>query len=246
MPTYGGGKAKLGKKIYNFIIDYSKKINCDYKTYIEPFCGMLGVGIHTFKQDEKKFDKFIFNDLNKNIILLWKELINEELKLPKNPINKLEYDFLRKTKEFSSLKGFYGIACAYSGIYFAGYRIQDNKSNQNFYERFRKSIIKDSKLLIPFKSKIKFISKSFIKLKPKNAIIYCDPPYRNNKFNSEYFNNFDHDLFWNTMRKWSKNNLVFISEYEAPSDFKCVWKEDIIITHKNVKKKKEKLFIYNN
>ena len=54
-------------------------------------------------------------------------------------------------------------------------------------------------------------------------LIYCDPPYKNTtgykvgKFNS--------DLFWNTMREWSKNNYVFISEEEAPDDFEVVWEQ---------------------
>ena len=53
-------------------------------------------------------------------------------------------------------------------------------------------------------------------------LIYCDPPYKATEGYST--GEFDHDKFWETMRKWSQNNCVFISEETAPSDFKVVWK----------------------
>ena len=36
------------------------------------------------------------------------------------------------------------------------------------------------------------------------------------------FNVIDRDGFWQTMRHWSKDNIVIISHYDAPADFKCV------------------------
>ena len=57
----------------------------------------------------------------------------------------------------------------------------------------------------------------------KGDVIYCDPPYKNTEGYST--GDFDHDLFWETMRKWSKHNCVFISEESAPSDFIVVWKK---------------------
>ena len=70
-------------------------------------------------------------------------------------------------------------------------------------------------------------------------LIYCDPPYKNSKAGSLYrtkskkYDSFDNKEFWDTMRKWSKNNHVFISELEAPSDFTPVWqkKKQISISH---------------
>ncbi len=68
-----------------------------------------------------------------------------------------------------------------------------------------------------------FDSSSYDEFEPKNLLIYCDPPYKDNNLNSKYFKNFDHDKFWNVMRKWSKNNLVIISESTAPKDFIEIW-----------------------
>lgn len=29
------------------------------------------------------------------------------------------------------------------------------------------------------------------------------------------------------MRKWSKTNIVYISELQAPDDFECVWEREV-------------------
>ena len=49
----------------------------------------------------------------------------------------------------------------------------------------------------------------------------------------------------NTIRKWSKNNIVLVSEQTAPEDFKCIWKQEISRSIKPNSKTKttEKLFI---
>lgn len=76
--------------------------------------------------------------------------------------------------------------------------------------------------------------------------INCDPPYQGTK---QYANAtaFDYDLFWDTMRKWSRNNIVLISEENAPSDFECILEQEVSRSIKANDKSKstEKLFIYN-
>lgn len=50
------------------------------------------------------------------------------------------------------------------------------------------------------------------------------------------------------MRDCSKNNIVIISELDAPDDFECIWKKDVSRSINTPDKKKavEKLFIYRN
>ena len=81
-----------------------------------------------------------------------------------------------------------------------------------------------------------------------NNVIYCDPPYANTKqfANSQ---NFDYDGFWETMRTWSKNNYVIISELEAPDDFICIWQKDVQRSMKstdNTMRATEKLFVHKD
>jgi site-specific DNA-adenine methylase len=55
---------------------------------------------------------------------------------------------------------------------------------------------------------------------PENAIVYCDPPY---KETAEYKEGgFNHDKFWAWVNELSKTNKIYISEYTAPEGFKRV------------------------
>ena len=61
-----------------------------------------------------------------------------------------------------------------------------------------------------------------------NCVIYCDPPYKNTKnYSYKKFAYFDYEYFWNWIRELSKNNFVFISEQEAPNDFKVIWEKEV-------------------
>lgn len=78
-----------------------------------------------------------------------------------------------------------------------------------------------------------------------NCLIYCDPPYENQK---QYENsmNFDYKEFWNVVRKWSENNIVLVSELNAPNDFECIWEKPVSrsIKSKDKSTATEKLFIH--
>jgi site-specific DNA-adenine methylase len=52
MPSYGGGKAKLGKEITEVIQEIEENENW-YGDFFEPFCGLLGVGIYIIKKNRK-------------------------------------------------------------------------------------------------------------------------------------------------------------------------------------------------
>lgn len=55
---------------------------------------------------------------------------------------------------------------------------------------------------------------------PECSVVYCDPPYEGT---CGYGMEFDHEEFWDWCRTVaSKGNKVFVSEYKAPCDFKCV------------------------
>ena len=81
----------------------------------------------------------------------------------------------------------------------------------------------------------------------ENCLIYCDPPYAGTtKFTGTP--DFDSEEFWEIMRQWSRNNDVYISEYNAPDDFECVLemptKTDIRNKDNQQDKRIEKLFRY--
>ena len=235
MPIYQGGKAKIGKEIAKQI-EMVEDIIGYQGQYFEPFCGLLGVGIHFAREGRS----VLANDINNDLILMLKTIKNGWN--PPRACSKKKYEEFRNSKVHSAERGFYGFACAYSGIFYAGYRVKSGE--RNFFNTFRSSLLQ----MKPVLQNVKFTNKSYADFRPKGMTIYCDPPYLDNSFGTKHFDDFNFKQFWQTMRKWSKDNLVFISEYQAPNDFRCIWKKKLKSGFNgNTKRKKrtEKLFIYS-
>lgn len=57
----------------------------------------------------------------------------------------------------------------------------------------------------------------------KDAIVYCDPPYKS--ANGYCTGAFDHDAFY----EWARNAdfPVYVSEYSMPDDFERIWAQDV-------------------
>lgn len=235
---YLGGKHGIGKKISLFISQ--KCPNNSVNGYIEPFCGSLGV----FKQmTNKNYKKYIASDIHPDLIELWEKLQKNKLKLP-NEINEEDYINIKNSKSPNYMKAVAGFGLSFGGKYFAGYAQKSaGTSGRNFLQEFKNSMEK-IKPLISGKN-IHFYNKSYLDYNPTNMLIYCDPPYKSTeKYAST--EDFNHDLFWETMRKWSRNNCVFISEQSAPSDFKSVWSLNKRRTLDKTSRfyNKEHLFVY--
>lgn len=234
MTAYYGGKKRLGKRIYQVISELESELTDEKLPYFEPFCGMCGVLKH-FASEEGR--KVYASDLNGDIISMWKAV--QKGWKPPTACTREKYERLKKSPKASPERGFIGTTCSFSGIFFkGGFRTSTNK--YDFCKSGKKGVLEVGKVL----NNVKFFDPaSFDQFAPKGMLIYCDPPYKGNKLNTELFQAFDHDKFWKVMRKWSKDNIVVISEREAPSDFECIWKQDYRTSHlnqgsgKNVKKK---------
>ena len=71
------------------------------------------------------------------------------------------------------------------------------------------------------------------------------PPYENtNKYYA--VDKFDSKKFWDNVRRWSKHNIVIVSEFKAPKDFVCIWSKDKVTNWGENKPCKitERLFIH--
>ena len=77
----------------------------------------------------------------------------------------------------------------------------------------------------------------------EDCLFYLDPPYKGTK---QYGSSkgFDYDRFWSWVEHLSRKNVVLISEHEAPSEFECIWQQEVKRTIDNNKRVKavEKLF----
>ena len=83
---------------------------------------------------------------------------------------------------------------------------------------------------------------------PNQSVIYCDPPYAST-FKYKGTNPFNHDKFWQWCRdKVAEGYKVFVSEYNAPDDFVCVWSKEINsnANAKATSRAIEKLFVHQS
>ena len=95
--------------------------------------------------------------------------------------------------------------------------------------------------------KVKFEHGSYDDYECKGSLIYCDPPYKGNNLSSKIFTKFDHEVFWENMREWSKYNTVIISESTAPKDFEKIWSKDSHCTNQyKTKRYKDNLYIHKS
>ena len=213
---YLGGKHGIGKRLAAFMA--ARCPPGEYKAYLEPFCGSLGVFKH---MTDKGYKEYIAADAHPDLIAMWKSVKAKKLNLPRDMTEK-EYQRLKKAKSPNPMKAVAGFGLSFGGKYFAGYAQKAaGDSGRNFFQEFKRSLAKIAPRIQ--RRNVKFQHSTYSALNPKNMLIYCDPPYRNTEGYS--VGGFDHDKFWDTMRRWSKDNCVFISEESAPRDFKVVWRQ---------------------
>lgn len=235
---YMGSKARLSKDlapIINKIISDN-----DINTYIEPFVGGANM-IQNINCNRK-----IGLDNNTYLIAMWNALLSGWS--PPEKITKEEYNNIKDNKdsypkEIVSIAGF----CAtYNAKWFGGYAgivKTKNGTIRNYYDESIRNIMKQLDLL----RDVEFVSGDYSRIsKVKKALIYCDPPYQGT---TKYDNDgFDHEKFWNWVREMSEDNIVLISEYNAPDDFEIIFTKTLTTTlDKNSRKTDtEKLFIIKN
>ena len=224
---YFGGKARIAKEIVKVLKEYRK----EKQTFVEPFCGGLNI---TCLMD----GNIIANDFNTELIELYKAMKNGWQ--PPNKVTEDDYEKAKTTTDLK-LKAFIGIGCSYSGKWFGGYA-RDGKG-RNYALNAKNSLNRKFKYL----KNVKFTNKNYNEIDCENCLIYCDPTY---KGTTKYrFGDFNSDMFWDWCRLQSKKgNIVIVSEYSAPEDFKCIWEKETktdIRTKLNGKEKRiEKLFTY--
>jgi len=236
-----GSKSRITKHIVPIIQKYID--DNQIKTYIEPFCGGCNV------IDKVKCKNRIASDISLYLISLFKALVYDNKQLPDN-ISKDHYSDVRINKNNNKYEDWYvgavGFLASYNGRFFdGGYAgIVHTKANtiRDYYDEAKRNL--ESQL--PNLKNVVFDCKDYKEYAEiKNCLIYCDPPYQEVK-KYETSHNFNHNAFWETMCKWSKNNIVLISEQNASDDFECIWEQPIIRSIDNNKRVQstEKLFKY--
>ncbi|PCI53657.1 MAG: adenine methyltransferase [Alphaproteobacteria bacterium] len=228
-----GSKNRISKHILPIILENRKR----GQWYVEPFVGGANL-------IDKVGGNRIGADFNEYLPALYSSL--QSGWIPPTILTEHEYSHIKANKDqySNALVAFVGFACSYAAKWFGGYcRGFDATGKPRDYigEAYR-NVMKQAGNL----QGIKFVHSSYDELEiPENSIIYCDPPYENT---TKYKDSFDHDKFWQWCRDMSlAGHDVFISEYNAPADFQCIWEKEIISSltrDTGAKKGIERLFKY--
>lgn len=241
---YVGGKYRLGKEISEVLVKFGNPSIVN--GYAEPFCGSLGVTRHMI---EYPYKKIYISDLCKDLILLWKAVKNDTFVYPKKLSEKSWRKYKASTKP-SALRAFVGFGCSFGGRWFNGYAPKHSeKAGRSVLQETTRAVQR----LNPVLKKINKIKASpydsLSNRKLKRFLIYCDPPYSSTLGYDAIKDKFNSEKFWKQVREWSKYNIVIVSEFNAPRDFKCIWMKKRVnkvcrkITSSKMKLV-EKLFIY--
>ena len=234
---YMGSKNRIAKHILPIILKDRK----ENQYYVEPFVGGANM-------IDKVDGNRIGADNNEYLIAMWQGLQENKSRpylIEKELYNKAR-DFFNKS-EYSTFDkfmiGWIGWMGSYNGRFFdGGYSGHSVGKRDYITEQIRNTENQISKI-----KEIHFVYSSYDKLEiPNNSIIYCDIPYKDTKQYSSS-KNFNHNNFWNWAREKSQDgHEVFISEYNAPDDFECIWQMEVTNSMNTTKTYKpiEKLFKY--
>ena len=209
--SYVGGKARGSNHILA-ILNHPRFDNMDY---IEPFVGYAHI-LHRVKNKRS----YMASDANPLLIILLQAV---QCGTPLPTITRERYTELKAAKDDISIeRAVAAFQYSWNGKEWGGFvdtytrlngRVDDiPASRARHYAKLHTSSSFQNTSLTLCDYRI---------IVPKNSLIYCDPPYMNTT-GYKQTGTFVHDIFWQTVREWVKDNIVFISEYTAPDDFVCI------------------------
>lgn len=243
---YMGSKSKYAEELLDVM-----RIECGgnfypYHTYVEPFVGGANVIDKT-----KKYENFnirIGNDINTYLIAMFQAV--QKGWQPPTKVTEQDYKTCKENLKFSlnptpiekALFAFVGIGCSYGGKWFGGYARGSDKNGKprNYAKESAKNLL-NQKVGI---TDVIFYNVHYKNISiPDECLIYCDPPYAQT---TKYGSHFESDKFWDWCNEMSKRgHKVFVSEYQAPKDWKCIWEKEVnssLTKETGSKKATEKLF----
>jgi len=227
---YLGSKNRIAKHILPIMLEHRKK----GMTWIEPFVGGANM-------IDKVEGKRIGADINEYVISLLNQMSKPHYKAPE--ISEEKYNDIKKypSQYPRWIVGYAGTQLSFGAKWFGGYR-RDKQGKRNYCTEAQANVNRQSEKI----QGVEFFNYSYdeLPINTDNALIYCDPPY---KGTTGYRDEFDHINFWNWCREMSdRGHIVFVSEYDAPQDFKCIWQMEVSTNVSINKSKKdiEKLFMY--
>lgn len=201
---YVGSKSRHAKEIISVMSSGST-----LGAYVEPFVG----GANMIDKVDARLR--VGNDICPMVITLLSAV--RDGWIPPESISEEEYAEAKANQDGSARNAFIGFLCSFGSKWFGGYA--RSKDGKNYAAIGHRSLIKQSENL----KGIVFSNLDYREvLIPRGATLYCDPPYKGVTGYSS--GAFDHDEFWEWCRRGAySGDRLFVSEYQAPEDFVCVW-----------------------
>lgn len=236
---YMGSKRRIVSEILPIMLD------CECKTFVDCFMG--GCSVIEYVPNEYRR---IANDKNKYLVAMFKSLV-EGKEFP-NYIPRELYNDVRdcchgKNDRYQDdMVGWVCFMASFNGRFFdGGYSGHDViGSNGKARDYIREQIANTRSELYKLMG-VEFHEGDYQDLEiPDKSIIYSDIPYRNAK-QYDVSRNFDYERFYSWCKEKAKEgHKVYISEYDMPNDFTCVWQKQVTnsMNPKRTKRPIEKLF----
>lgn len=226
---YLGSKNRISKHLKPII---EKELQ-GKEMYIEPFVGGANM------IDKIDFGNKVGSDINEYLIeLLIKARDNAE-DLPTNIPEEL-YTKVKNNKGAYSkwYVGCIGFCATFGAKWFGGYA-RDKKTGRDIPKETVNNLIKQA----PNLKGIDFRHGGYEQYEDvKNAVIYCDIPY---KGTTKYKNDFDYENFFSFVKSLDKSNTVLVSEYNIDDEeFEQIWAKEVKVNidKNNITSKREKLY----
>ena len=225
---YMGSKARHAKELLPIILAN----RTEGQWYVEPFVGGANM-------IDKVDGNRIGADVNEYLAEMWKA-VSIGWNAPEY-FDESDYSVVRENKEHydKALVAYVGFALSYGGKWFGGWR-RDRAGKRNYVNEAYKNAQKQFPKLLGVD--VRHSSYQDLDI-PAKSIIYCDPPYKDT---TKYKDSFDHESFYEWCRqKHKEGHQVFVSEYQMPDDFTCVWQKEVnssLTKDTGSKKATEKLF----
>lgn len=230
---YIGSKNRIAKFILPLMLQEASRNNIT--TWVEPFVG--GGNMIDKVPPHMKRIGIDYNAHTIQALIAIRDLVDH---LP-DELSEEDYRSLRGSDP-DPIKSWLRFVASFGGKFDAGYAREKGSDETTFVGYGKRNAQKQS----PALQGVHLIHgdyKDYWYL--ENCLVYCDPPYQSTT--GYKTGRFDHNHFFEWCRQLSKKNVVFVSEYDAPEDFTCVWEGDVKTNFASQRKKAtnvatEKLF----
>ena len=217
---YLGSKARIVNDILPIMLVSMQSGQC----FVDGFCGGCSVIQHVPKDYRR-----IANDNNRYLVAMWERQTMTDWK-PPTTIDKPYYNQVRASYHANDGKyddatiGWIGFMASRNGRFYDGGYSGHNANGRDYISENIRNITKQIDDLRGVEWQTGNYDKVCV---PESSLIYYDPPYKGTTAYSTS-KNFDHDAFYDWCRQMKRDgHLVFISEYNMPGDFQCLWQKTV-------------------